>query len=72
MYWGFGENKRKRGRLATDVSSGPIFLTHTHTHKIYIANVYSDAPTSDISTNTGCHNVPATGGSVRMKIRLPC
>ena len=26
MYWGFGE-KRKRGRLATDVSSGPIFLT---------------------------------------------
>ena len=25
MYWGFGEEKK--GRLATDVSSGPIFLT---------------------------------------------
>ena len=23
----------KRGRLATDVSSGPILFTHTHTHK---------------------------------------
>ena len=28
MYWGFGEEKkRKRGRLATDVNSEPIFLT---------------------------------------------
>ena len=27
MYWGFGEKKEKRGRLATDVSSGAIFLT---------------------------------------------
>ena len=28
MYWGFGEKKKKKiGRLATDVSSGPIFLT---------------------------------------------
>ena len=27
MYWGFGE-EIERGRLATDVSSGPIFLTH--------------------------------------------
>ena len=28
MYWGFGEKKkkRKRGRLTTDVSSGPLFL----------------------------------------------
>lgn len=25
MYWGFGE--KKRGRLATDISSRPIFLT---------------------------------------------
>ena len=25
MYWGFGE-KKKGGRLATDVSSEPIFL----------------------------------------------
>ena len=25
MYWGF-EEKKKRGRMATDVSSGPIFL----------------------------------------------
>ena len=27
MYWVFGEKKKRRGRLATDVSSGPIFLT---------------------------------------------
>ena len=27
MYWDFGEGKKKRERLATDVSSGPIFLT---------------------------------------------
>ena len=27
MYWGFGEGEKKRGRLATDVSSGPIILT---------------------------------------------
>ena len=28
MYWGIGEKKKiKRGRSATDVSSGPIFLT---------------------------------------------
>ena len=27
MYWGFGEGEKKRGRLATDVSSGPIFLS---------------------------------------------
>ena len=26
MYWDFGERKKKRGRLAADVSSGPIFL----------------------------------------------
>ena len=26
MYWGFGK-KKKRERLATDVSSGPLFLT---------------------------------------------
>ena len=25
---------QNRGRLETDVSSGPIFLTHTHTQKI--------------------------------------
>ena len=24
MYWGFGEKRKKRGTLATDVSSGPI------------------------------------------------
>ena len=33
MYWGFGEKKKKRRRLATDVSSGPIFLTKKHTFK---------------------------------------
>ena len=33
MYWGFGEGKKRRGRFATDVSSGPIFLTHTHIQK---------------------------------------
>ena len=27
MYWGFGEEKKKRGRLATEVSAKPIFLT---------------------------------------------
>ena len=28
MHWGFGEEKKEeRGRLATDISSGPIFLT---------------------------------------------
>ena len=27
MYWGFGEKNKNRGTLATDVSSGPIFLT---------------------------------------------
>ena len=27
MYWGYGEGRRKRGRLATDVNSGPSFLT---------------------------------------------
>ena len=33
MYWGFGEKnkKKERKRLATDVSSGPIFLTKKHT-----------------------------------------
>ena len=27
MYWGSGEKEKKRGRLVTDVSSEPIFLT---------------------------------------------
>ena len=33
MYWGIREEKRTRGRFATDVSSGPIFLTKKHTLK---------------------------------------
>ena len=41
MYWGFEEEK-KRGRLAVDVSSGPILLTknkNRKTHKIpYVFN----------------------------------
>ena len=27
MYWGCGDKKKKRGRLATDVNPGPILLT---------------------------------------------
>ena len=32
MYWGFGEEKNKGGRLATDVSSVPIFIAKKKRH----------------------------------------